>query len=88
MIKVIMFAATILAAAGVAWVAFVPESSTGVNLDSVPTHTVRRGELVVSVTEQGTLESANNTEIKCRVRGSNTITFVIESGTEVQAAKS
>ena len=41
-------------------------------------------EVVVSVTEQGTLESANNTEIKCRVRGDNTITFVIESGTQVE----
>lgn len=50
-------------------------------------HTVTRGELVVAITELGTLESANNTEIKCRVRGDNTITFVTESGTEVEAGE-
>ena len=40
--------------------------------------------MIVSVTEQGTLASSNNTEIKCRVRGSSTITFAIESGTQVK----
>ena len=63
----------------------VTKPSSESTLESVPSHTISRGELVVSVTEQGTLESANNTEIKCRVRGSNTITFVIDSGSEVQA---
>ena len=48
------------------------------------THTIERGDLLVSVTEQGTLESSDNTEIKCKVRGSNTVTWVIESGTIVQ----
>jgi len=48
------------------------------------THTIARGDLLVTVTEQGTLESSNNTEIKCQVRGeNNTIIWVIESGTEV-----
>jgi HlyD family secretion protein len=48
------------------------------------THTITRGELIVTVTEQGTLESADNTEIKCKVRGENTIIWVIESGTVVK----
>ena len=48
------------------------------------THTIKRGDLVVSVTEQGTLESSNNTEITCRVRGFNTVTWVIDGGTVVQ----
>ena len=54
---------------------------------SVPklTHTITRGELVVSVIEQGTLESSNNTEIKCKVRGYNTVNWVIEGGSEVTA---
>lgn len=85
MIKITMIAGAILAVAGVAWVTVAPKSSGDTALQSVPTHVISRGELVVSVTEQGTLESANNTEIKCRVRGNNTITFVIDSGTEVQA---
>lgn len=48
------------------------------------THTITRGDLTVTVTEQGTLESADNTEIKCKVRGQNTIIWVIEGGTEVK----
>jgi multidrug resistance efflux pump len=48
------------------------------------THTIARGELLVTITEQGTLESSNNTEIKCKVRGDNTLIWVIKSGTVVQ----
>lgn len=49
-----------------------------------PTYTITRGDLIITITEQGTLESAENTEIKCRVRGRNTIIWVIESGSEVK----
>ena len=38
----------------------------------------------MTVTEQGLLESAENTEIKCKVRGWNTVIWVIESGTVVE----
>jgi len=48
------------------------------------THTITRGDLVVTVTEQGTLESSKNTEIKCKVRGYSTVIWVIKGGTEVK----
>ena len=48
------------------------------------THTVARGDLVLSVVEQGTLESSNNREIKCQVKGGSTVLWVIETGTDVQ----
>jgi multidrug resistance efflux pump len=49
------------------------------------THTITRGDLIVTVTEQGTLESSENTEIKCKVRSANIpIIWVIDSGTEVK----
>jgi multidrug resistance efflux pump len=49
------------------------------------THTITRGDLIVTVTERGTLESAVNTEIKCKVRGARIpIIWVIEDGTEVK----
>ncbi|RMF44056.1 MAG: hypothetical protein D6753_03530 [Planctomycetota bacterium] len=48
------------------------------------THRVQRGTLTVSVTEQGTLESSNNTEIKCKVRGFSMVTYVVPTGTVVQ----
>lgn len=54
--------------------------TTGPNL----TYPISRGDLLVTVTEQGTLESSDNTEIKCKVRGQNTVTWVVESGTYVE----
>ncbi|MEO2016411.1 MAG: HlyD family efflux transporter periplasmic adaptor subunit [Fuerstiella sp.] len=48
-------------------------------------HTISRGNLPVTLTEQGTLESSDNLKIKCKVRGNSTINWVIESGTEVKA---
>ena len=48
------------------------------------TYRVSRGDLIVTVTEQGTLESSNNTEIKCKVRGFSTVTYVIPAGTVVE----
>ncbi|MEC9097204.1 MAG: hypothetical protein VX776_11255 [Planctomycetota bacterium] len=48
------------------------------------TYTVTRGPIKISVTEQGTLESSDNTEIKCKVRGRNTVTWVVESGAIVE----
>lgn len=47
-------------------------------------HTVSRRDLVVTVVEQGMLESSVNTEIKSRVRGWNTVTWVVDSGTVVE----
>ena len=48
------------------------------------THTITRGDLLVTVTEQGMLESSSNLEIKCKVRGYSTVIWVIEGGTEVK----
>jgi len=48
------------------------------------THPISRGDLVVSVTEQGTLESSSNREIKCKIKGGSTVLWVIETGTEVK----
>ena len=62
-------------------------SRTGAVRETGPLRTqeITRGDLLITVTEQGTLESSNNTEIKCQVRGeSNTITWVIESGSQVK----
>lgn len=48
------------------------------------TYTITRGNLDVTVTEKGALESSDNTEIICKVRGQNTVTWVVENGTQVQ----
>ena len=48
------------------------------------THTVSRGDLMVTVTENGMLESSNNEEIKCMVKGGSTVLWVIEAGELVE----
>lgn len=83
--KTTAWSLAVLAMIGIATLAYLPGADDTPRIDSALTHTVSRDELLVTVTEQGTLESSNNSEIKCRVRGDNTITFVIESGTEVKA---
>jgi HlyD family secretion protein len=74
-------ALAVLASAAVLIPGAVSPGDTG----SALTHTVTRGDLVVTVTEQGTLESSNNTEIKCKVRGYSLVSWVIEGGTVVEA---
>ena len=72
---------------GVGALAFVLIPDVGSSQDNGPrlTYTVRRGDLIVTVIEQGTLESAENTEIKCKVRDEAIpITWVIEAGSEVK----
>lgn len=62
-----------------------PNSSSSQDSGPQLTYTVTRGNLIVTVVEQGTLESAENTEIKCKVRTASVpITWVIESGSEVK----
>lgn len=83
--RVVMLGACGLAVVAAAATRWMPRSSPIQAVGPIATHHVTRGDLVVSVTEQGTLESAENTEIKCKVRGENTIIWVIESGSFVKA---
>ena len=49
------------------------------------THTATVGTLSVTVTENGSVESSNNKEIKCLVQGGSTVLWVIETGTLVKS---
>ena len=51
---------------------------------SLMTHRVTRGELVVTVTEDGNVESANNVDIKCQVAGGSAILTIVKDGSEVK----
>jgi HlyD family secretion protein len=48
------------------------------------THTIQRTDLVVTITEQGLVESSVNYEIKSKVRGWNTVLWIVDSGTFVE----
>jgi HlyD family secretion protein len=64
--------------------AFIPGTMATPEIGPKLTHTITRDRLLVTVTEQGTLESSNNTEVKCRVRGFSTVTWVIPAGSVVE----
>lgn len=81
--KLALVAAGVLAISATA-VALIPGTLASTYNGPQLTHTITRGDLNVTVTEQGMLESSKNTEIKCKVRGSNTVTWVIEGGTVVE----
>jgi multidrug efflux pump subunit AcrA (membrane-fusion protein) len=49
------------------------------------TEKVTKGDLVVTVTAKGTLESASNENIKCRVAGGSKIVEIVENGKYVRA---
>jgi HlyD family secretion protein len=48
------------------------------------THTVQSGEMLVTVTEDGNVESARNVEIKCQVAGGSAILTIVRDGSEVK----
>jgi len=48
------------------------------------THCVERSDLLVTVTEDGTVESAENVQIKCEISGGTTILWLIEDGVQVE----
>lgn len=63
---------------------FLSKQLAGDDEASVMTHRISRGSLSVTVTENGMLESSNNAEIKCFVKGGSTVLWVIETGTIVE----
>lgn len=58
-------------------------TSTSSTTGRVLTERARRMDMIVSIAEDGTLESAHNQDIKCEVQGGSTILWIIPDGTEV-----
>lgn len=48
------------------------------------THTAARDDLLLTVTEDGDLESASNMDVKCEVAGGSTILWIVEDGKQVK----
>ena len=53
-------------------------------ISNVLTEKVRKSDLVVSIAEDGAVESAHNVDIKCEVQGGATILWLIKDGTLVK----
>ncbi|HWB07807.1 MAG TPA: HlyD family efflux transporter periplasmic adaptor subunit [Pirellulales bacterium] len=70
---------------GIAWLAYTRYESEGAEgAGRVLTTPVKKGDLLITVTEDGNVESAKNIEIKCRVPGSNTILEIVPDGSHVK----
>ncbi|MGE0759521.1 MAG: HlyD family efflux transporter periplasmic adaptor subunit [Pirellulaceae bacterium] len=54
------------------------------NTAAMLAHPVARGELIVTVTEDGNLQSAANIDIKCQVAGGSSILWIVPDGKEVK----
>ena len=80
--RVAMVVGVIVITGAAAAVALIPSTDTDNN--PILTHTISRSNMTVSVMEQGTLESSNNTEVKCKVRGFSLVTYVVPAGTVVE----
>jgi multidrug efflux pump subunit AcrA (membrane-fusion protein) len=60
------------------------KTTDGAPIPAAMTHTVQRGEMLVTVTEDGNVESAKNVEIKCQVAGGSSILSIVKDGNEVK----
>ena len=78
-----LLVAVLLGTAGTLTVFATNKNSTNTDEPRL-THVLKRGDLTVTVLEQGTLESSENTEIKCRIRGWSKVTWIIDSGSIVK----
>jgi RND family efflux transporter MFP subunit len=54
--------------------------SGGVAAEDMSTYSVKRGDLVISVTESGEIKAVNSTDIKCEVEGRTTIISIVDEG--------
>ena len=61
--------------------------SGGSDVSDASTQRVSRGRLLVTVTEDGNLESASNVEVRCQVAGGGTIIWIIPDGSMVEAGQ-
>jgi HlyD family secretion protein len=72
-------------AAGIAWWIAARRAEAGRHVTTGGTAVVRRGDLIITVTEGGNLRAKTSTEIINRVEGSSSIVELIPEGTQVKA---
>ena len=70
-------------AAGLVWLFGQGASTASAETGPLMTHKVEKGRLVVSLTENGGIESASNINMKCEIAGGSSILWIVEDGEEV-----
>jgi len=69
---------------GIAVVAFDHSGSKTILAGDMPTFVVKRGPLMISVSESGTIQAREQIILKCEVEGKTTILTLVEEGTRVK----
>lgn len=72
----------VLTALGVAFFRYTSDSTVGTE-QNFSAYTVTRGDLIMSVTESGTIKARNSVEIKSQVEGETTIVSIVPEGTYI-----
>lgn len=81
-----IFALGLVACAGIA-VFVVPRLLANFgqpDLTGALTHEVKTDDLLITVTEEGDVESASNVEVKCQVAGGSSILWIVDDGKQVK----
>ena len=79
----LVVAAAVFLAPQVVEIAAIFRADREANISDLPTHLVERRNLVVTVTEEGSLVSDNNVDITCDVAGGATIIWLVDDGARV-----
>jgi HlyD family secretion protein len=79
-----MAVAAVVLVAAVAGLAYAVWFSPGSDSAGLATATVKRGPLLISITEAGTIQNRERVVIKSEVEGSNSIIYLISEGTQVE----
>jgi HlyD family secretion protein len=82
--RLLLIGLAVVVVAGMAITPFVRgRLTTGAPEPNALLYDVKRGDLVVTITEDGSIESSRNTDLKCEVAGGSTILSLIPDGTQV-----
>lgn len=82
-IGILLALAAIVAAIGYGSTRLMGSLETGPSME-VSTHTVEKTEMLITVTEDGEVESAHNIDVKCEVAGGSSILSLVEDGSLVR----
>ena len=83
--RIVYLLLLLVAAAGLVWAITSLGSSTATaGTGPLITHKVEKGPLLVSITDNGGIESASNINLKCEIAGGSSILWIVDDGQEVQ----
>jgi multidrug resistance efflux pump len=81
----VIFGVLLLVAA--VWLVVQAMAGDGDDTTGASIYKVARGDMLITVTDDGNVESASNVDIKCEVDGGGTILWIVQDGKQVEAGE-